>query len=68
MLGISDDWFKPVVPTIWVTPLLLAGLQGDSTCILAGRSSRRDSPPVRVPVEYQTANDSGALAMASLSI
>jgi cellulose synthase/poly-beta-1,6-N-acetylglucosamine synthase-like glycosyltransferase/predicted Zn-dependent protease len=59
-LGISDDWFKPVVPTIWV--LLFFWLAYKVTQRAFWPADRRTNTrhQVHVPVEYDTAAGTGA--------
>jgi cellulose synthase/poly-beta-1,6-N-acetylglucosamine synthase-like glycosyltransferase/predicted Zn-dependent protease len=59
VLGISDDWFKPVVPTIWV--LLFFWLAYKVTQRAFWPADRRNITrhTVHVPVEYDTAEGTG---------
>lgn len=59
VLGISDDWFKPVVPTIWV--LLFFWLAYKVTQRAFWPADRRNITrhTVHVPVEYDTAAGAG---------
>jgi cellulose synthase/poly-beta-1,6-N-acetylglucosamine synthase-like glycosyltransferase/Tfp pilus assembly protein PilF len=58
-LGISDDWFKPVVPTVWV--LLFFWLAYKVTQRAFWPADRRTITrhTVHVPVEYDTAAGTG---------
>jgi cellulose synthase/poly-beta-1,6-N-acetylglucosamine synthase-like glycosyltransferase/Tfp pilus assembly protein PilF/protein involved in temperature-dependent protein secretion len=60
VLGISDDWFKPVVPTVWV--LLFFWLAYKVTQRAFWPADRRITTrhPVNVPVEYETMSDAAA--------
>ena len=59
VLGISDDWFKPVVPTVWV--LLFFWLAYKVTQRAFWPADRRNITrhTVHIPVEYDTAAGAG---------
>ncbi|WP_020468133.1 glycosyltransferase [Zavarzinella formosa] len=60
ILGISDDWFKPVVPTIWVLIHFWLAYKVTQRAFWPADRRLTTRHVVHVPVEYETALGSSA--------